>query len=178
MTRPEPTHTPGALIAEELQMLLRTGRLRTWWDHPPEDAFKGLGIGSDMTPGDWADVNWYGPLEIWRGPEHDVSDILFNGPAHDPFFVVQRGAMVDTGVRVHPDWIAWIQRQLLLRSRKIDPQIEHRLAGAGDARRGRSYALCDHGCTGIALRRLTVDQTPPRNLAYARRSDPGTGALT
>jgi pilus assembly protein CpaF len=122
MTRPEPTHTPGALIAEELQMLLRTGRLRTWWDHPPEDAFKGLGIGSDMTPGDWADVNWYGPLEIWRGPEHDVSDILFNGPAHDPFFVVQRGAMVDTGVRVHPDWIAWIQRQLLLRSRKIDPQ--------------------------------------------------------
>jgi len=107
---------------EELQLLVRTGRMRDAWRHPPADVFTRVGVGADLTPADWAQISWFGPLEIWRDPEHEVSDILFNGPSTDPFFVIQRGAMADTGVVVHPDWIAWTQRQLLLRSHKLTPQ--------------------------------------------------------
>jgi Flp pilus assembly CpaF family ATPase len=109
-------------ITEELQLLVRTGRMRDAWRHPPADVFARLGVGADLTPADWAQINWFGPLEIWRDPEHEVSDILFNGPSLDPFFVIQRGAMADTGVIAHPEWIGWTQRQLLLRSHKLDPQ--------------------------------------------------------
>lgn len=114
--------TEALAITEELQLLVRTGRLRDAWRHAPADVFARMGIGADFQAADWAHLNWYGPLEIWRDPEHEVSDILFNGPPDDPFFVVQRGAMVDTGVVVHPDWIAWTQRQLLVRSGKVTPE--------------------------------------------------------
>ncbi|WP_322823227.1 CpaF/VirB11 family protein [Chloroflexus sp.] len=108
----------GATVAEELRMLLRSGRLRDCWHVPPEEAFAQLGLGKTIC---WRQVGWYGPLEIWRDPEHAVSDILFNGPADSPFFVVQRGMMVNTGVIVHPAWIDWTQRQLVWRSQGIAP---------------------------------------------------------
>jgi Flp pilus assembly CpaF family ATPase len=108
-----------AALAEELHMLVRSGRMRSCWQLPPDEAFELLGVCGELAEPEWARVGWYGPLEIWRDPEHEVSDILFNGPANDPFFVMQRGAMVNTGVTVHPDWIAWVRRQLLLRSGKI-----------------------------------------------------------
>jgi len=97
-------------------MLLRSGRLRDCWHLPPDEAFARLGF-DDSVP--WRDVAWYGPIEIWRDPEHAVSDILFNGPSDSPFFVVQRGMMVNTGVIVHPAWIDWTQRQLVLRSHGV-----------------------------------------------------------
>jgi pilus assembly protein CpaF len=115
------TLTETTAITEELQLLVRTGRMRDAWRHSPADVFARVGVGAELTAADWAQISWFGPLEIWRDPEHEVSDILFNGPPSDPFFVIQRGAMSDTGVVVHPDWIAWTQRQLLLRSHKLAP---------------------------------------------------------
>ena len=108
-------------VAEELRALVRSGRMRELWQLPPADAFELLGVGVGLHAAGWAKVDWFGPLEIWRDPEHQVSDILFNGPPGDPFFVIQRGAMLDTGVVAHPAWIAWTQRQLLVRSGKLGP---------------------------------------------------------
>lgn len=112
---------PYAAIGEELHMLVRSGRMRDCWDLPPQDVFDLMGVGGDLLEHDWAHIDWYGPLEIWRDPEHEVSDILYNGPRTEPFFVVQRGAMLNTGVTAHPGWINWIQRQLLLRSLRLEP---------------------------------------------------------
>ncbi|NCC32330.1 MAG: hypothetical protein EOM24_09935, partial [Chloroflexia bacterium] len=112
-----------AAITEELQMLVRSGRFRDCWDLPPEEAFTRLGVGQALGSDDWVHINWYGPLEIWRDPEHQVSDILYNGPPEEPFYVVQRGAMVCTGVTAHPDWITWTQHQLLLRDMKVLPYV-------------------------------------------------------
>ncbi|WP_097651004.1 ATPase, T2SS/T4P/T4SS family [Candidatus Chloroploca asiatica] len=112
-----------AAITEELQMLVRSGRFRDCWDLPPEEAFARLGVGLALGSDDWVHINWYGPLEIWRDPEHQVSDILYNGPPEEPFYVVQRGAMVCTGVTAHPDWITWTQHQLLLRDMKVLPYV-------------------------------------------------------
>lgn len=105
-------------VTDELHLLVRSGRMRDCWDMPPSDAFERLGVGAGLYADEWAEISWFGPLEIWRGPEHEVSDILYNGPADEPFYVVQRGAMVCTGVTAHPAWIRWTQRQLLLRSHK------------------------------------------------------------
>ncbi|NTW98216.1 MAG: CpaF family protein [Oscillochloris sp.] len=126
------TKIDTAAVAEELHMLVRSGRMRSCWQLPPEEAFGLVGVGEDLSDHERAQISWYGPLEIWRDPEHEVSDILFNGPADDPFFIVQRGAMVNTGVTVHPKWVSWVRRQLLLRSGKLallyDQEPEHLLA--------------------------------------------------
>jgi pilus assembly protein CpaF len=111
-------------MADELRMLVRSGRMRDCWDLPPDAAFELIGVGSGLDAGSWAAVDWYGPLEIWRGPEHEVSDILYNGRSADPIYVVQRGGMACTGVTAHPAWITWVQRQLLLRSGKLDPAAQ------------------------------------------------------
>ncbi|MEI7643438.1 MAG: ATPase, T2SS/T4P/T4SS family [Chloroflexales bacterium] len=113
------TDVDTAAVADELHMLVHSGRMRSCWQLPPEDAFDLLGVGGQLEAHDWARIGWYGPLEIWRDPEHEVSDILFNGPDGDPFFVVQRGAMVNTGVTVHPRWVTWLRRHLLVRSGKL-----------------------------------------------------------
>ncbi len=119
MDRPWDTLTTSAetgdAIASELRMLLRSGRLSDCWPLPPDEAFARLGFDQHVQ---WCQIGWYGPLEIWRDPEHAVSDILFNGPPDTPFFVVQRGMMVNTGVVVHPAWIDWTQRQLVQRSQQ------------------------------------------------------------
>jgi pilus assembly protein CpaF len=111
-------------MADELRMLVRSGRMRDCWDLPPDAAFELIGVGSGLDAGSWAAVDWYGPLEIWRGPEHEVSDILYNGRSAEPIYVVQRGGMACTGVTAHPAWITWVQRQLLLRSGKLDPAAQ------------------------------------------------------
>lgn len=142
-------------ITEELHMLVRSGRMRSCWDMPPEEAFALIGVGGGLDAGDWAQISWFGPLEIWRDPEHEVSDILYNGPPDEPFFVVQRGAMACTGVTAHPGWIAWTQRQLLLRGHKLQPydldwpamaqgvadRLRFAVTGPPVAREGRSLAI-------------------------------------
>jgi pilus assembly protein CpaF len=117
------TIAPAAL-RDELEMLVRSGRMRDCWNLPPDEAFALLGVGEGLSPSAWAAVDWYGPLELWRGPEQEVSDILYNGRRDEPFYVVQRGGMVCTGVTIHPAWASWVQRQLMLRSGKLDPQAQ------------------------------------------------------
>lgn len=112
---------PAPAIHEELRMLAQRGLLGTYLGLPVHDAFERMLGEPDLPLSIWQQLDWYGPLEFWRRPELDVSDILFNGPVGDPFFIIQRGAMINTGVTVHPEWIAWTQRQLLLRSNKIAP---------------------------------------------------------
>ncbi|NTU80086.1 MAG: CpaF family protein [Chloroflexales bacterium] len=144
-----------AAITEELQMLVRSGRMRGCWGLPPEEAFALAGVGVDLDADDWARISWFGPLEIWRDPEHEVSDILYNGPPDEPFYVVQRGAMACTGVTAHPEWIAWTQRQLLLRGHKLQAydydwpamaqgvadRLRFAITGPPVGREGRSLAI-------------------------------------
>lgn len=152
---PLPPRRDLVAVGEELRMLVRSGRLRDCWDLPPEHTFALAGIGSEITPAERVDLDWYGPLEIWRDPEHEVSDILYNGPTDEPFYVVQRGAMVCTGVTAHPRWIAWVQRQLLLRSQRLAPtdgllpsmaqgvadRLRFALTGPPMSREGRTLAI-------------------------------------
>jgi len=134
-----PIAEDGQAITEELRMLVRSGRFRDCWYLSPAEAFARLGFAGSIR---WRDVAWYGPLEIWRDPEHAVSDILFNGPPDSPFFVVQRGMMVNTGVMVHPLWIDWTQRQLVWRSHDIPPDqsFPSFMQGVVD---GLRYAITD-----------------------------------
>jgi pilus assembly protein CpaF len=119
-------------VTETLRIETARGALSELWKRPVEDAMLAL-FGEPSLPLEvWVHIPWYGPLEDWRKPEQDVSDILFNGPANDPFFVVQRGVMTNTGCIVHPSWIWFVQRQYLLRSRKLDPR--------GDGAWGGPYA--------------------------------------
>ncbi len=107
-------------VAETLRIEADRGTLTPLWWRPLDEAMLSL-FGEPRLPLDvWAHIDWYGPIEEWRRPEQEVSDILFNGPTTDPFFIVQRGAMANTGCAVHPSWIWFVQRQLLLRSRKLD----------------------------------------------------------
>jgi Flp pilus assembly CpaF family ATPase len=104
-------------LHEELDLLTKSGRLSAMLDRPVAECLDRLQIADELRI--WAAIDWYGPLELWRDAGHEVSDILFNGPPHDPFFVIQRGVMTNTGVICHPSWIAWTQRQLLLRSNRL-----------------------------------------------------------
>lgn len=107
-------------VVETLAIYTTSGRIDALWALPFADACTTLFDTPDLPLALWAQLDWYGPIEPWRRPEQEVSDILFNGPTTDPFFIVQRGAMTNTNVVVHPSWITFIQRQLLLRGRKID----------------------------------------------------------
>ncbi|MBX0331136.1 Flp pilus assembly complex ATPase component TadA [Oscillochloris sp. ZM17-4] len=111
----------AADVTETLRIYTTSGRIGSFWGLPFAEACIALFDTPDLPLPVWAQIDWYGPVEIWRSPEHEVSDILYNGPPSDPFYVVQRGAMSNTSVTVHPSWIAFVQRQLLLRGQKIDP---------------------------------------------------------
>jgi Flp pilus assembly CpaF family ATPase len=117
-----PTAEQIADMTEDLRVVSRTGRLDQWWQCSPDDAFARIGVGSDWTEREWAHLAWYGPLEGWRQPGTTVSDILINGP-NAPLYIVDRGVMLNTNLVLHPGWIDWLQRQLLLRSNKLRPHV-------------------------------------------------------
>jgi len=111
-------------VAEDLRMAVRRGVMRRHWHLPVEKALIELGHDSAYPLAMWAQIPWYGPLEEFihpDNPQEAISDVMFNGPFDDPFFVNRDGAWLNTSLRVHPSWISWTQRQLLLRSRKLDP---------------------------------------------------------
>lgn len=143
-----PTHTvtlTSAEAREELRMHTTTGRADRLWTRPYQEGITDI-FGIPVLPFEiWQEIDWYGPLETWRAPEAEVSDILYNGSVNDPIFVIQRGAMLDTNVKLHPSWVQFIQRQLLLRSRKLDPanadHLPSRMYGVADQLR---YAVTAH----------------------------------
>jgi pilus assembly protein CpaF len=105
------------------------------WSLPPEAALADLGLEETVLL-DLDGAPWYGPLELWL---HDpaVTDILVNGHER-PVVTVERGARLPTDVRLHPGWIAFAQRQLLLRSGTIEDDFDgwpnHAVLGTADRR--------------------------------------------
>lgn len=120
----QPSHTFIPTVAEaleELRMHTDTGRADRYWSRPFEEGMDAIFGISDLPMELWRQLDWYGPIEQWRRPELEVSDVMFNGPPTSPVFVLQRGANTDTNVTLHPSWATFVQRQLLLRSGKLDP---------------------------------------------------------
>ena len=118
MTSPVPERAEE--LVAELRAWHRVGRFNDW-HKPMHEALDPLGFDS-ISRSEWAAMDWYGPLETWRNPNEQVSDILFNGPTDSPFFLVKNGMLLDSQQRIHPTWLAWLAEQLLLRSGRIDPQ--------------------------------------------------------
>lgn len=106
---------PGDAIAQRLQelaLLTDTGRLD--WSRPVQEALARAGLGTSYSLEEWAALPWYGPLEPYLKNER-ISDIIFNGPGVQ-MIVIEDGYRMPTGVIPHSTWLAWLQRQLLLRS--------------------------------------------------------------
>jgi Flp pilus assembly CpaF family ATPase len=102
--------------AEELRFLAQTGRLNNWQQGVTETLAR-AGLPGGFTTAEWAETPWYGPLEQWlKNP--DISDILINGPDRD-VIVVDRGQRMATGIEISAEWVAFTQRQLLMRSKIV-----------------------------------------------------------
>jgi pilus assembly protein CpaF len=106
--------TAGESRVEELHFLVQTGRLRHW-QRGVTDTLARAGLGGGLTCEEWAETPWYGPLEAWLKDGSTVSDVLINGPGRD-ITIVDGGQRMASGVTLHPEWVAFVQRQLLLRS--------------------------------------------------------------
>ena len=127
---------------EELRFLTQSGRLRHWQRGVSETLAR-AGLGTLPTTEEWAATAWYGPLEAWLADGSTVSDILINGPGRD-ITVVDAGQRMASGVTLHHEWVAFVQRQLLLRSGLVRvAQVAdldtmawpaHALIGTADAR--------------------------------------------
>jgi pilus assembly protein CpaF len=136
---------------EELRFRVQTGRLRHW-QRDVAETLQRAGLGEGYTTAEWAETPWYGPLEAWLTPDSQVSDILINGPGRE-IVVVQGGQRLATGVPLHPGWVNWTQRQLLLRAGLVTPD-------APDDWRGASGASAN-ALIGSADRRLRFAVTRP-----------------
>ncbi|HET9224800.1 MAG TPA: ATPase, T2SS/T4P/T4SS family, partial [Roseiflexaceae bacterium] len=112
--------TPGDERVEELRFLVQTGRLRHW-QRGVTDTLARAGMGGGFTTAEWAETAWYGPLEAWLKDGSSVSDVLINGPGRD-ITIVDAGQRMASGVTLHPEWVGFIQRQLLLRSGLVVPE--------------------------------------------------------
>lgn len=132
----------SSVLLKELRFLITSARLRHWRRGVTETLVRaGFGVGPTIE--EWADIPWYGPLEVWLQAGSTISDILVNGPGRD-VVVVDAGHRMVSGVTLHPEWVAWVQRQLLLRSNLVRPgQVAdlnamewpaHALIGTADAR--------------------------------------------
>jgi len=132
----------GADHVEELAFLVQTGRLRHW-QRGVADTLTRAGFGTTLTAAAWAATAWYGPLEGWLKDGSAVSDILINGPGRD-ITLIEQGQRMASGVTLHAEWVAFVQRQLLLRSALVIPtQVadlhamawpSHALIGTADQR--------------------------------------------
>lgn len=138
-------------LLKELTTLTETNRFTAHWATPMDKALRAVGGLDDLPAHEWMEIPWFGVLEQWRH-DPDVSDILVNGPDRE-IFIVQRGMRVPTGVRPHHSWIAFAQRQLLLRSHAVLPdQPDAWLSFSGET---------VHVQEGTADRRLRFALTRP-----------------
>ncbi len=98
---------------------MQTGRLRHWQRGVTETLAR-AGFGGGLTVAEWAETAWYGPLEAWIKDGSTVTDVLINGPGRD-VTLVDAGQRMASGVTLHPEWVSFVQRQLLLRSGLVAP---------------------------------------------------------
>ena len=127
----------------ELRQLTRTSRFD--WKLPIQDALARAGLPGGLPAEEWARLAWYGPLETWLQSDVNaqISDILINGPGRD-VMVIDEGQRMPTGVRIHQQWIEFVQRQLLLRAGLIslqNPTVWPKHAMLGTADRRLRFAL-------------------------------------
>lgn len=111
---PIASDSAGDSRVDELRFLTQTGRIRHWQRGVTETLTR-AGLGGGFTAAEWAATPWYGPLEAWLKEGATVSDVLINGPGRD-ITVVDAGQRMASGVTLHPEWVHFVQRQLLLRS--------------------------------------------------------------
>lgn len=116
---PIPDAVCGADHLDALRLLAAHGRLRHWRRNVTETLAR-AGFGVDLTVSEWAAMAWYGPLEDWLARGSTVSDLFINGPERD-MSIVDRGQRMASGVALHPSWVGFVQRQLLLRSGLVAP---------------------------------------------------------
>ena len=135
---------------EELAFLVQSGRLRHWQRGVTETLTR-AGMGSGLTVEEWAATPWYGPLEAWLANGSGVSDILINGPGRD-VTIVENGQRMASGVTLHAEWVAFVQRQLLLRSGLVQ---------AADVSDLSAMAWPAHALIGTADQRLRFAITRP-----------------
>lgn len=127
---------------EELAFLLQSGRLRHWQRGVTETLAR-AGFNGGLTAQEWAETPWYGPLEAWLKDGSMVSDILINGPGRN-ITLIEQGQRMGSGVTLHPEWVSFVQRQLMLRSGLVAPEQvadlramiwpSHALIGTADGR--------------------------------------------
>jgi pilus assembly protein CpaF len=110
----------GEERVEELRFLVQTGRLRHWQRGVTETLTR-AGMAGGLTAAEWAETAWYGPLEAWLNDGSTISDVLINGPGRD-ITIVDAGQRMASGVTLHPEWVGFVQRQLLLRSGLVAPE--------------------------------------------------------
>jgi Flp pilus assembly CpaF family ATPase len=118
---PPTTSIPGDERVEELRFLVQTGRLRHWQRGVTETLAR-AGFGGGLTVAEWAETAWYGPLEAWIKDGSTVTDVLINGPGRD-VTLVDAGQRMASGVTLHSEWVSFVQRQLLLRSGLVAPDV-------------------------------------------------------
>jgi len=135
---------------EELAFLVQTGRLRHW-QRGVADTLTRAGFGATLTAEAWAATAWYGPLEPWLKDGSAVSDILINGPGRD-ITLIEQGQRMASGVTLHAEWVAFVQRQLLLRSALVTT------AQVADL---HAMAWPSHALIGTADQRLRFAITRP-----------------
>lgn len=111
---------PPQLTISDIHTRLVTMVRTIDWERPMQETLARMGFARDLSMAAWAQIPWYGPLEVWRA-DPEVSDLLFNGPEGDPIFIIKNGEKMTTPVYPHRSWITWTQRQLLLRSAKLAP---------------------------------------------------------
>jgi pilus assembly protein CpaF len=135
---------------EELAFLVQSGRLRHWQRGVTETLTR-AGMGSGLTVEEWAATPWYGPLEPWLANGSAVSDILINGAGRD-VTIVEQGQRMASGITLHVEWVAFVQRQLLLRSGLVQPADMHDL---------HAMTWPAHALIGTADQRLRYAITRP-----------------
>lgn len=106
-----PTLTPHEL-AMELRMLQDANRI-DWRLPPTELVVRVLGVSLPSWE-EWAMMPWFGPIDPWLRPTATASDVLVD--PHGAISITDRGQRLPHVLWLHPDWIAWLQTVIGIRS--------------------------------------------------------------
>lgn len=99
---------PDATILQTLQAGMRQQRLD--WGRPVQQTLAAVDLEPAVLPSLWSALNWWGPLdEALR--DDQTHDIYINGPERE-VLIGQHGQIVPLGMRLHREWIEWLQRKL------------------------------------------------------------------
>ncbi len=141
----------------ELRRLTASGAID--FARPVVEALAAVGLADEFAENQaardrLASVAWYGPAEPYLAPTPGappISDILLNGDG--PIVVVQGGLRQRTSLVPHPEWVEFLQRQLLVHGGVAHPASQNPWPAPG----GRDETLL----IGSAERRIRFAMTRP-----------------